>query len=216
MRVSRYLKPLLKIGAKTVVAGLSTGGGPIGAIVGSVLADKLNIDRNDPKFKEKVAKAALTEEGRRKIMLAELELQSKKATLFNTLELKQLEVVERNFAQVQKTARTELLTKDKYISHTRPFIVRQLFKLAALMVFSMIGALVADLITDSILMNECLALKTEEDLKICLAFIDTRESYSTKISTMYEENWLWLSPLFGIFVAYFTGRTYEKYKGVAI
>lgn len=214
MRVSRFVKSLFKIGATTVAAGLKGGlAGPVGAVVGGVLADKLGIDVNDPNFEKRVIKAAQTAEGRQRIMLAELEIKSSKIKLFSELELAELNASVRTFEQAQQSYRTELQTGDKYISRTRPMIIRRLFVLVVVMVLALIGAVVFDSLTDSLLMAECFKddiKKNKEVFTSCLEFIDERDSYATRLTTAYADNWQWLSLLFSIFGLYYGGRTYER------
>jgi len=217
VKIKRWLKALLGVGAKTVVAGLQIGGGPVGGVVADILADKLGFDKNDPSFENQVLRATQSAEGRRRIMLAELEIKSRKQELFSQYELSILEASVRNFAQVQQTARTEIQSGDKYISHTRPMIIRRLFVVASIMIISLIVAVIADGFTDSWIMTNCFKIdkkEFEKSFESCLTFVDKRDSYSVRLTKSYADNWQWLSLLMGIFVSYFTGRTYERSKGV--
>lgn len=213
MRVKRWLKPLFKMGATTIAAGLNGGlAGPMGRIVGSVLARNLGIDQTDPGFEKKVARYAQTSEGRERILLAEKELQARKNELFSQLEVKELEASVRYFTEAQQSYRVELKTGDKYITRTRPMIVRRLFMLAVVMVLSLIGAVIMDGSMDDQLLTQCFALeKTQpENFKECLKFIEDREPYAKQITNAYSENWQWLSLLFSILGLYFGGRSFER------
>lgn len=63
MSFKKIIKGLGEVGAKTLVAGLSIGGGPVGALAGSVLGEVFDIDENDKEFTQKVEARLGTEEG---------------------------------------------------------------------------------------------------------------------------------------------------------
>lgn len=217
------IKKLAKAGATTIAAGLNLGlGGGVGKIAGSMLSKALNVEEKSSAIAEKLESMLGSEEGRAQLKKMDLDFKLNMEAKLNERELSELNAEIRFFEEAQLSYRAELdygaKTGDTFVSHTRPLIIRQLFKLAKVMVYSLISAFVLDVITDWILIRQCgLLTWTPVDydsnvtsLGQCMQFVKDRVSFSVRISVMYKDNWVWLSPLFGIFMTWFGGRTWEK------
>ena len=217
MSFKSVISKLGKIGATTLMAGLKIGGGSIGSLAADTLGEIFNLDKSASDFTEKVMSRLDTPEGRRKALEADYNFKLKSQQQLNEHELAILNAEVLLYTQSQESYRAELeyskSTGDKFVSHTRPMIIRDLFKLAKVMVYSLISAAILDVITDWVLMARC----TEAEVEIvegCWQFIKDRTSFSVRISLMYKDNWIWLSPLFGVFMTWFGGRTWEKKLGI--
>ena len=212
--MKNVFKTLLKVGAHTLVAGLKIGGGEVGDLAADIISRKLGIGKNNPKFGELIEKLSHTKEGRARILAANHEFELESQRLLNESEFANLQHEANNYAQSQESYRAELeygkVTKDTFVPYTRPLIIRELFKVAKFMVYTLVFAFVMDLVTDSILIKNCYDELFNNE---CVTFIHEREPYSVKISNLYKANWVWLSPLFGIFMTWFGGRSYEKANG---
>lgn len=217
MSFKSVIKGLGKIGATAIMAGLKIGGGSIGSLAADALSEALGISKESENFTERVTEAMGTQAGRLKILQADYNFKISSQRLLNEHELAVLNAEVARYEQSQLSYRAELdygkHTGDTFVTHTRPLIIRQLFKLAKVMVYSLISAFILDVITDWVLMKKC----TEAGVEViigCWDFIKDRQSFSVRLSIMYKDNWVWLSPLFGVFMTWFGGRTWEKGKGV--
>jgi len=212
MSFASVIKALAKSGAKTLIAGLSSGG-MVGAITGKVLARTLNIDEDDEELNEKIIAASNTKEGQQLIRQAEIELSKRKTELFTDLELKKLEAKiaiqqsedrldEVVFSESQKSYRTELAHKDPRVYLIRPWLVK-IFAYMVMFIMSTMGiSMIVDFWIEGRLVLNC-------NTDACFEYLSNRKPYYTRVAQAWNEITI-LKMLGGAVVTWFGSRGVEK------
>jgi len=209
MSLKRVIKKLGTLGATTLVAALKIGGGEVGDVAADFIAKAVGLDKKDPKFTQKLDRMLTTQDGKRLILEAEHRFKTQQHELFNEDTIAKIQAEVAMFEQAQLSYRAELLTKDPYISHTRPWLVRTSVKMGIFIVASLFLSTVADMVYVTVMTGEC---ETPE----CFEFLRTRPTFNGWLAAAYATQMVWLGAQFTGVVAFVGGRTYEKKNGVAV
>jgi len=217
MSFKKVIKGLGKIGAKTLSVGLSTQVPPFGAMAAKVLADALNLDPEDANFSQQIEAATTTEEGRLAILQAEqaYNLEVKKNCTAEQIAFLDAEV--RRLGVVNQSYQAELghaeRTGKEGIAWVRPNIVKGVFKLGQVMIGALIIGAVLDWGVGTWMLDTCLDLVLDETgdiYKQCVSGIEGRTKLALTLSQIYSDNWHFISPIFGVLITWFGGRSVEK------